>query len=333
MAKKRKPPMKAQSIIVSILLIIILTAGFFYYTGLDYAKPNLPAALENTAPVNSAPVPTATITSHPAGSNKDLFPREGQLSVVLIDVGQGDSIFIQSPAGKTMLIDAGEHEAYEAIDRYLSAANITTIDVLVATHPHADHIGGMAEVVQNYKIGAVYFPDVTHTSATFEKLATGIKNKGLKIKKAVGGNEAVIPFDEKLETRILAPQGEKYKDLNNYSVALRIAYGSRAFIFTGDAEALSEKEMLEKLPPSMLKADVLKIGHHGSTSSSSVMFLETVAPEIALISVGKDNSYNHPHEETIAKLNKAHAKVYRTDTSGIIAVFSDGKSLNIVTEK
>lgn len=310
MARKRKSAVKTQSIFITILLVIIFAAGFFYYSGLD-----LPAA--NTA----------------AGSMEKLLPREGQLSVIIIDVGQGDSIFVQSPAGKTMLIDAGEHEAYEAIDSYLSAAGIKTIDVLVATHPHTDHIGGMAEVVQNRKIGAVYAPKALHTSTTYENLLSTIKAKGLKIKEAIGTKQAFLTFDEQLETTVLAPLSKDYKDLNNYSVVLRLAYGESEFILTGDAEKLSEKEMLEQLPASMLKADVLKIGHHGSNSSTSTKFLEAVDPQIALVSVGKGNRYDHPNEDIIAKLNKALVSVYRTDLHGIIAVFSDGNSIEIVTEK
>lgn len=201
----------------------------------------------------------------PPGTNADA----PKLSVTYVDVGQGDCAVISLPDGRTMMIDTGEKSAYGTVSGFLDDNGIEKIDYLIATHPHSDHIGGMPQVVDNYEIGKVFMPKVSHDTNTFKKLLQSIKNKGLKAAAAKSGEYI---FDEDgLSAQFLAPNSAEYESLNNYSAVVMLKYKNTAFLFTGDAEKLSEKEMLGK--GFDLSADVLKVGHHGSSTSSCSEFL------------------------------------------------------------
>ncbi len=346
--KKRRPPQADHRLMrLSMLLLaaIVIVAGIFYFTGttpdsLDQTLAGLenllsPSATPRATSFGEEPTFTPTPTANPQTTKSDInavLPQAGKLTVAVLDVGQGDSIFLQSPSGKTMLIDAGDSSAANDIAEYLNLAGVTKIDVLVATHPHADHIGSMRSIVKNYDIGTIYMPKVSHTSATYKKLLEAISDKGKKIKTARGGKDKEIPFDDGVTVRILAPISKEYDEMNNYSVVLRVDYGNSSFLLTGDAEKLSEEEMLQAYPE-LLKADVLKVGHHGSSTSTSADFLAAVAPEYAAISCGQDNSYEHPNPNTVAALVNAGIPCYRTDLFGTIAFFTDGKTIEAVTEK
>ncbi len=247
------------------------------------------------------------------------------LTVHYLDVGQGDSIFIELPTNETMLIDASVNEYGNGIVKYIEEQGYNKIDYLVATHPHADHIGGMRKVIQNLEIGKIYMPKASTNTSTYKKLLTEIKNKGLKINTAKAGE--TIYEDENIGIYLLAPNSEKYDDLNNYSAVIRIVYGNRAFLFMGDAEKLAEKEITADV-----KADVLKLGHHGSSTSTSKEFLEKVDPVAAIASCGEDNDYGHPHKETVQLLENEGIDFYRTDTMGTIIAKSDGNSLDITKD-
>ncbi|MDP4180229.1 MAG: ComEC/Rec2 family competence protein, partial [Bacillota bacterium] len=210
-----------------------------------------------------------------------------------------------------------------AVVNYIKSLGFNNIDAVIGTHPHEDHIGGMDEVVDNFDIGSIYLPKKTTTTKTFKDLLNSIKNKNLKIKSAAAGVN--IDLDPALKIQMFAPNSSDYKDLNNYSAVIKITYESTAFLLEGDAESISEHEMLEK--GYNLKADVLKVGHHGSSSSTSEKFLEAVKPNYAVISLGADNEYGHPHRETLEKLSAAKVKVYRTDEQGTIIAQSDGSSI------
>ncbi|MFY9139199.1 MAG: ComEC/Rec2 family competence protein [Thermacetogeniaceae bacterium] len=251
----------------------------------------------------------------------------GQLKAHFLDVGQGDSILIQFPNGQTMLIDAGTSEAGGAVVSYLKKEGINKINYLVATHPHADHIGGMAAVVHALAVERVYMPRVSHTTKSFENLLATIKTKGLKINKAEAG--VTIINQDGIKAGFMAPCSLGYDNLNNYSAVVKVQYGSTAFLLTGDAESVSEQEMIAS--GANLKADVLKIGHHGSKSSTTKGFLSSVSPKYAVISCGRGNSYGHPHQETLDRLKKAGVQVYRTDAQGTVIITSDGKTLTIKT--
>lgn len=248
------------------------------------------------------------------------------IEVHFIDVGQGDAILVTAPNDKIMLIDAGNNGDGKIIIDYLRRLGLEKIDVLIGTHPHADHLGGLDEVIRKFQIGSIYLPRVSHNTKTYEEVLLAIKEKGLKINEAKGG--LTLDLGPSVTGKILAPNKGSYDDLNDYSVVVKISFGENSFLFTGDAEALSEKEMLAANHD--LKADILKVGHHGSSTSTSSEFLKAVAPDFAVISVGKDNSYNHPHKTVLNRLNNAHIKIYRTDQHGDIKVISDGQNIEFV---
>ena len=210
---------------------------------------------------------------------------------------------------------------------YLNRQEIKKIDYLVATHPHEDHIGGMDNVIQGFNIGSIYMPRVTTTTKSFEDVVDSIKAKGLKITPGKAG--MTILNEDGLEISFLAPGGTFYEDLNNWSIVTRIQFGNTSFLFTGDAEDLSENEM--RRAGANLQADVLKVAHHGSYSSTSVDFLRAVAPRYAVITVAADNDYGHPHQITLNKLVNFGVEVFRTDEKGTVIISSDGNNLLIST--
>lgn len=254
---------------------------------------------------------------------------ETLLTVAFLDVGQGDSTFIRFPNGKTALIDAGDAGASQTITQHIQNSGTQKIDYLIATHPHADHIGSMQQVVDRFEIGEIYMPRVSHNSKTYEKLLLAIQNKGLTIHTARAG--VTIEVEPNITLAFIAPCSKSYEDKNNYSAVVRLLYDNTAFLFTGDAEVLSEQEMINSGTP--LSADVLKVGHHGSKSSTDAIFLQAVQPQYAVISVGADNSYSHPHQVTLKKLAEIGATIFRTDINGTITAVSDGKNIQITGEQ
>lgn len=250
-----------------------------------------------------------------------------KLKVHFIDVGQADSILIQTPDGKSMLIDAGNNADGQAVVSYLKGQGVSKIDILVGTHPHEDHIGGMDNVINSFEIGQIYMPKVSHTTKTYEDVLTAISRKGLKITSPTPGSTFSLG---EVRFTILAPNSSTYEDMNDYSIVLKMEYGNTSFLFTGDAEQVSENEIIAK--GYNLKADVLKVGHHGSSSSTSQAFLDKVSPKYAVIMVGSDNNYGHPHKETMDKLEAKGIPVYRTDENGTIVATSDGTNITFNTE-
>lgn len=249
---------------------------------------------------------------------------KNDLIVSFIDVGQGDSILVQAPSGKNMLIDAGVPEAGEKVVSYLKSRGVNNIDILIATHPHSDHIGGLPEVISSFTIGEIYMPKVSNNTYSFEKLLNSIKRKGLRVKTAKAG--IVLNMGKGIDATMLAPNSAYYEDLNNYSVVIKLKYGNTAFLFTGDSGIVSEKEMLKAGYD--LSADVMKVGHHGSAYSTSTDFLNAVNPRYAVISVGKNNDYGHPARVTLNKLRAHHVTVYRTDVNGTIIATSNGNNIS-----
>ena len=254
-----------------------------------------------------------------------LLEDDTDLSIHIIDVGQGDSIFIRTPNGKTMLIDAGEPSAGKTVVSYLNRHYIDKIDILIGTHPHADHIGGLAEVINNFEIGKIYMPRKIHTSKTYEKLLETIRDNGLKITEAK--SDITVELDDDIYLYFLNPLRDFGDDLNLWSVVLKMEYKDTSFLFTGDLESPVELELLEKYDPDFLKSDFLKVGHHGSNTSTSQKFLDNVQPIVAVISSKTGNSYGHPHKEVIDRLTKMNINVYRTDKQGNIVIRSDGEMI------
>ena len=248
------------------------------------------------------------------------------LKVHYLDVGQGDSIFVELPNNETMLIDAAESYQSENIINYLKNLNYQKIDYVIGTHPHTDHIGGLKDIINTFEIGKIYMPKVISTTKTYESLLMAIKDKNLKINTAKAGT-SIIDTDT-LKINILAPNNSTYTELNNYSVVTKITYGTTKFLFMGDAEKLSENEIKENVT-----ADVIKIGHHGSNTSSSIDFIKKVNAKYGIISVGLNNKYNLPKEETITNWKNSGTKIYLTSTNGTIRASSDGTNIKIESEK
>lgn len=248
------------------------------------------------------------------------------LKVHYIDVGQGDAIFIELLNHESMLIDAGEVQEKDTVKNYISNLGYKKIDYIVGTHPHTDHIGSLAYIVDNFEVGKIYLPKAVSMSKTYENLLEVISNKGLKVTSAKAGIN--ILNEENINIDILAPNKDSYSDLNNYSAVIKIVYNNNKFLFMGDAEVLSEKEIMEDV-----SSDVIKVGHHGSDSSSSLEFVRRVNAQYAIISVGEDNQYNHPDQKIIERYEKNGAKVYRTDINGNIIVISDGNIIEVKTEE
>ncbi len=225
-----------------------------------------------------------------------------------------------------MLIDAGESNDSEMIINYLNDLNYTKIDYLVGTHPHADHIGGMEEVINAFDIENIYMPKISTNTKTYEDLLTTISDNNLKIKTAT--SDVIILEEENYKVEIIGPV-EEYSDLNNSSAVIKITYYNNSFLFMGDAEKESEEDIIAKYD---IDVDVLKVGHHGSDTSSTEEFITEVTPKYAIISVGEDNKYNLPKQSTIDSLESVGAKVFRTDLDGTVIISSDGNNLAVEGE-
>ncbi|MBU3189421.1 ComEC/Rec2 family competence protein [Clostridium bowmanii] len=250
----------------------------------------------------------------------------GNLKVHFINVGQADSILIQQ-GSKFMLIDAGNNGDGKLVKNYLLQQGVKKLDYVIGTHPHEDHMGGLDYIINDFNIGKIFLPKATSTTKTFGDVVAAIKNKGMKATVPSPGETFNLGS---AKCTILAPNSTKYKDLNNYSVVVKLEFGNNSFILTGDAEDISESEILQK--GFNIKADVLKVGHHGSRSSTSDEFLAKVNPKYAIISTEKGNDYGHPHKETMDKLKNKNIPVYRTDELGTIIATSNGKTISFNTK-
>jgi Predicted hydrolase (metallo-beta-lactamase superfamily) len=255
---------------------------------------------------------------------------DGTMQVHFIDVGQGDSALIVTPDGKNILVDAGTNSSEKDLKFYLDSQDIKEIEYAVMTHPHEDHIGGADMVMNTYDVKNVIMPDVTHDSVTFERMLEAIDRNNVNLITSKLGDVYTVGD---VSFKILAPVNAKYSSLNDYSVVIRVEYGGTSFMFTGDAEKLSEKEMLAKHNISEFACDVLKVGHHGSTTSTSREFLSAINPTAAIISCGTGNTYGHPHRETIDSLVDEGVEIYRVDQLGSIVFKADGAEITYNNQK
>lgn len=247
-----------------------------------------------------------------------------QLNILYLDVGQADSILIYNQ-GETMLIDAGNNEDGEKLVQYIQSLGIQKIDYLVGTHAHEDHIGGIDDIINNFEIGTFYMPyDTKTTSKTYKDVIQAANNKNLKIQNPKVGDQIQVG---EAQGTVMAVDNENPEEINNSSIVLQFTYGTQKYLFMGDAETQVENSKQWE------DIDVLKVGHHGSNTSSSVNFIKQVQPELAIISVGKGNTYNLPKQNIIERLESIGAKIYRTDESGTIYLTSDGTTNTITKVK
>ena len=251
------------------------------------------------------------------------------LEVVFFNVGQGDSILIETPQGHQILIDGGPDETVlEKLGKEMSFYD-RTIDLVILTHPHSDHLRGLISVLERYQVENILWTGVNYQSQLYQKWQRMIGEEGAKIYIAQAGQRIISP---EVVLEILYPfeslEGKEVEDLNDTSINARLIFGEKPFLFTGDASQEIELALIKDFQE-RLKSNVLKVGHQGSRTSSAQEFIGQVLPEIAVISVGKDNSYGHPHSETLDTLEKYDITVLRTDRDGDIKIISDGKKLRI----
>lgn len=251
------------------------------------------------------------------------FTVSSNLKIYYLDVGQADSTLLINN-GKTMLIDTGNYDDSKFVIGYLNNLGIKKIDYLIGTHPHEDHIGSMASIIKNFDIDKIYMPDVVTTTSFFENVLIEVKNKGYFIETPKEGDS--FNLGEAVVDVLYLDNDED--NFNDDSIILRVRFGSNKFLFMGDASSKVEERILNK----NLSADILKVGHHGSSTSTSDEFLKYVNPKYAIISVGKNNSYGHPSELVLKRLNDKNISILRTDECGTIVVESDGNNIKFLEE-
>ena len=256
-----------------------------------------------------------------------------EAQVYFIDVGQGDSELIRlKDSGIDILIDAGTRSTKQELADYLKELGVDDIDILIGTHPHEDHIGGMAKIIEEFPIGTLYLPEtsdeMTPTTKTYESLLDAAESKNVTVRTASAGD--VLLEQGNTSFKVLSPSHTDYDNLNDYSIVTRLKVGDTAFLFQGDAETPVEEEILDS--GADVSCDVIKLGHHGSSTSSSRAYLEAANPSAAVISCGVGNEYGHPHRETMDLLEKLSITPYRTDTQKTLLAETDGKNIVWQTE-
>lgn len=278
-------------------VILILLLSSFFYTFFSYVQKNF-----------------FQVSNH-------------NLRFHFIDVGQGDSSLIITPKGKTILIDAGDEAHAKKVVSYIREQGIEKLDLVIATHPDADHIGGMDKVIKNFDIDIFAMPDVSAKTNQYKQIQRELKAKKMKATRLYQGDE--VQIDDDIDFEILSPvRGKKYDDTNEYSIVAKIVYKDTSFILMGDATMENEVDIINNVPD--IDIDVLKLGHHGSSTSSSDYFITKTSPKIAIISCGKNNKYGHPHQEVMRVLKKHGVTPYRTDEMGDIVITSDGKEIKYI---
>ncbi len=257
---------------------------------------------------------------------KPSYKKVRDLKVHYIDVGQGDSIFIELPDGKNALIDGGPTYAANKVITYIKQTRNNKIDYLFATHPHEDHIGGLPTVINTFEVDKIYMPDKAHTTKTFEYLLTTIQSKGKTI---IPTNHNTVVFDMPgLALKAFGPvDAQKASNLNNSSIVLKLHHKKHNFLFTGDIEAEAERQLINS--GKNLNVNVLKVAHHGSNTSTTQAFLDNVKPSYGVISLGANNQYNHPHNDIVNRLKSNNVQILRTDQDGDITFTSDGNNLTV----
>ena len=287
----------------ALLVLIILVAGYFYTTYFD--NKNI----------------TKDVTTN---VKQTINESSSNLKIYFVDVGQADCILINDN-NEYGLIDAGNNEDGEKIVKYFKDLGITKFKYVFGTHAHEDHIGGMDNIIENFQIEHFYMPDTITTTRTFEEVLDALEEKNIAFE--TPEEDENLTFNDTV-FKVLHV-GKDKRDLNDTSIVLKLTYKNTSYLFMGDATSSVEKDILDK----DIKSDVLKVGHHGSQYSSTISFLKKVSPKYAIIEVGKNNSYNHPKEVTLKKLEDLGTKIYRTDEDGTIILTSDGENMSFETVK
>lgn len=309
-------------ILPSALLIMVICVGICLGVLIETGRVSLTDVQQTIGFTETAP---------PSGEN---IPEEAKdFAVHVIDVGQGDSILILA-GGKSVLIDAGEKEYGEKVVSFLKEKGVAKLDYIIATHPHSDHIGGMAEVVSEVGAEKIIVPrlpdDMVPTTKVYENFLKAVKDGGMKLTAAKAGKVYDIAEIDGLPvtmTVLVPDEGAEFDDLNDYSVCVRIDYNRISWLFTGDLSEDGEKALINS--GRNIDVTAYKVGHHGSSSSSSEELLEKVTPRLCVISCGEGNSYGHPHQAAINRLEEYTGSIYRTDLCSTVSVYSDGKKLYV----
>lgn len=277
------------------------------------------------------PLSLATLPSAAVSALTPARTPGAELDAYVIDVGQGDSIFVRSPSGRTLLVDAGDAAHADTVVSFLRDQNVEKLDVVVATHLHADHIGGMPAVLDAFPVGAFYVsPYASEPSESASLLTDALERCGIEPIPAVATMTSLIQWDSDVELRVLSPFDTLYEDANEASVVLRIQYGDTGFLLAADAGALAERLMVKALPNQLLHASVLKLGHHGSYSSTTEKFLNAVKPGVAIASCGRDNPFGHPDNAVRALLDEKNIPLLATSEYGTIHVVLDGVNVRVI---
>ena len=251
---------------------------------------------------------------------------DGYLTVHYIDVGQADCMLLIS-GETTILIDGGNTGDGNLVLNYMQRYGVDELDLMINTHPHGDHLGGLPTVLASTPTDAIWCSTDNYDSSTFDRFLYQADKQNVKVEVPDPGT---VYTADGLTLTVLGPLGDNYKDLNDTSLVVMVEFGNRKFLFTGDMETLAENELLDADVD--LKADVLKVGHHGSYSSTSSLFLQEVDPDYAIISCGRNNSYGHPHDAPLSRLEKAEVSLYRTDLMGTVVISTDGNTLALFWE-
>lgn len=246
--------------------------------------------------------------------------KKSLLSIHMIDVGQGDSILVQTPTNKNILIDGGDEDSENIIISYLRQKRIKTIDIIIATHPDSDHIGSLDNIIKKFNVNSIYMPEQSTDSEAYQNLINSCTDKNLSIQHLY--KNYVLNIDNNINIYVLSPSYIQ-EESNLNSIVFKLTFNDNSFLFMGDAEEENKKEILHSFK--LNNINFIKIGHHGSNSSSSLEFIKKISPDIAAISCGYKNQYGHPHREVINNLKQNHVSIYRTDRIGDIVFYSDGE--------
>lgn len=333
--------LKLLSLLLLIALLLTTLGGCVIKSSFQYgesetssealeAEDDVTVSTKPTKPTESATrLPSSNTSSSSSGKEEEepSVPQNSKLEVHFIDVGQADASLIVCD-GKTMLIDGGNVGDSNLLYSYLQKKGVRHLDYVVATHAHEDHVGGLAGALSYASVGVALSPVLTYSTKAFSNFVKKVEDNGISLTVPKAGDSFVLGG---ATVQVLGPVKE-YDEPNNTSIVLRVVYGSLSFLFTGDMESDAEADLIES--GAILQSTVLKVGHHGSSTSSSYRFLREVRPSYGVISVGTDNDYGHPHEEVLSRYRDAEVKLYRTDLQGdIVCTSDDGKTLRFETRK